>query len=204
MFKSDKSKAVAAMFMVFMQCVLLTYVICIKPQYELYICALVCQVLCFLPVAYYQVKYQHQFPDLLMCLCVCSITVREMVGLWRPELSEIASKIQCVIAFVYFISAFRKAFCRTNELQSMVDDMKHQNSVKDSGSPADAGEGEKVRPYEAIITLRTADKIGEDSVALLKKAGQETVKEYADILTHTDEETLARLKEAGVTETALK
>ncbi len=61
-----------------------------------------------------------------------------------------------------------------------------------------------VRPYEAIITLRTADKIGEDSVALLKKAGQETVKEYADILTHTDEETLARLKEAGVTETALK
>lgn len=61
-----------------------------------------------------------------------------------------------------------------------------------------------VRPYEAIITLRTADKIGEDSVALLKKAGQETVKEYADILTHTDEETLARLKKAGVAETALK
>lgn len=26
-----------------------------------------------------------------------------------------------------------------------------------------------VRPYEAIITLRMADKIGEDSVALLKK-----------------------------------
>lgn len=61
-----------------------------------------------------------------------------------------------------------------------------------------------VRPYEAIITLRTADKIGKDSVMLLKKAGRETVMEYADILTHTDEETLARLKEAGVTETALK
>lgn len=142
MFKSDKSKAVAAMFMVFMQCVLLTFVICIKPQYELYICALVCQILCFLPVAYYQVKYQHQFPDLLMCICVCSITVREMVGLWRPELSEIASKIQCVIAFTYFISAFRKAFRRMNELQSMAE-MKHQNSAKDSDSPADAGEGEK-------------------------------------------------------------
>ena len=37
MFKSDKSKAVAAMFMAFMQCILLTFVICIKPQYELYI-----------------------------------------------------------------------------------------------------------------------------------------------------------------------
>ena len=106
-------------------------------------CALVCQILCFLPVAYYQVKYQHQFPDLLMCICVCSITVREMVGLWRPELSEIASKIQCVIAFTYFISAFRKAFRRTNELQSMTDEMKRQNNVKDSDSPADAGEGEK-------------------------------------------------------------
>lgn len=139
MFKSDKSKAVAAMFMAFMQCILLTFVICIKPQYELYICALVCQILCFLPVAYYQVKYQHQFPDLLMCICVCSITVREMVGLWRPELSEIASKIQCVIAFVYFISAFRKAFCRTNELQAMTEEMKRQNRVKDSDSPADAG-----------------------------------------------------------------
>ena len=103
MFKSDKSKAVAAMFMAFMQCILLT----------------------------------------LMCICVCSITVREMVGLWRPELSEIASKIQCVIAFVYFLSAFRKAFCRTNELQAMTEEMKRQNSVKDSDSPADAGEGEK-------------------------------------------------------------
>lgn len=141
MLKNDKNKAVAAMFMVCMQFVLLTFVICIKPQYELYIYALVCQILYFLPVAYYQVKYQHQFPDLLMCLCVCSITVREMVGLWRPELSEIASKIQCIIAFVYFISAFRKAFCRTNELQSMADDMKRQNGAKDSDSPADAGEG---------------------------------------------------------------
>lgn len=150
MFKSDKSKAVAAMFMAFMQCILLTFVICIKPQYELYICALVCQILCFLPVAYYQVKYQHQFPDLLMCICVCSITVREMVGLWRPELSEIASKIQCVIAFVYFISAFRKAFCRTNELQSMVDEMKRQNNVRDSDSPADAGEGEKDEGNDGI------------------------------------------------------
>ena len=139
MFKSDKNKAVAATFMVFMQIVLLTFVICIKPQYELYICALVCQILCFLPVAYYQVKYQHQFPDLLMCLCVCSITVREMVGLWRPELSEIASKIQCVIAFVYFISAFRKAFCKTNELQAMTEEMRHQKNGKDSDSPADAG-----------------------------------------------------------------
>lgn len=141
MLKNDKNKAVAAMFMVCMQFVLLTFVICIKSQYELYIYALVCQILYFLPVAYYQVKYQHQFPDLLMCLCVCSITVREMVGLWRPELSEIASKIQCIIAFVYFISAFRKAFCRTNELQSMADDMKRQNGAKDSDSPADAGEG---------------------------------------------------------------
>lgn len=130
MFKSDKSKAVAAMFMAFMQCILLTFVICIKPQYELYICALVCQILCFLPVAYYQVKYQHQFPDLLMCICVCSITVREMVGLWRPELSEIASKIQYVIAFVYFLSAFRKAFCRTNELQAMTEEM-----TPSAGSP---------------------------------------------------------------------
>lgn len=150
MFKSDKSKAVAAMFMVFMQCILLTFVICIKPQYELYICALVCQILCFLPVAYYQVKYQHQFPDLLMCLCVCSITVREMVGLWRPELSEIASKIQCVIAFVYFISAFRKVFCRTNELQAMTEEMKRQNRVKDSDSLADAGEGEKDEGNDGI------------------------------------------------------
>lgn len=139
MFKSDKNKAVAVTFMVFMQIVLLTFVICIKPRYELYIYALVCQILCFLPVAYYQVKYQHQFPDLLMCLCVCSITVREMVGLWRPELSEIASKIQCVIAFVYFISAFRKAFCRTNELQAMTEEMRHQKNGKDSDSPADAG-----------------------------------------------------------------
>lgn len=143
MLKNDKSKAVAVTFMVFMQIVLLTFVICIKPRYELYIYALVCQILCFLPVAYYQTKYQRQFPDLLMCLCVCSITVREMVGLWRPELSEIASKIQCVIAFVYFISAFRKAFFRTNKLQSMADDMKCRNNVKDSDSPADAGEGEK-------------------------------------------------------------
>ena len=83
MLKNDKNKAVAAMFMVCMQFVLLTFVICIKPQYELYIYALVCQILYFLPVAYYQVKYQHQFPDLLMCLCVCSITVREMVGFLR-------------------------------------------------------------------------------------------------------------------------
>lgn len=45
--------------------------------------------------------------------------------------------------FCVFYQRVPESVCRTNELQSMVDDMKHQNSVKDSDSPADAGEGEK-------------------------------------------------------------
>lgn len=58
--------------------------------------------------------------------------------------------------------------------------------------------------YEAVITLATADKIGEENVKILQKAGQDTVKEYADILARTDEQTIERLTANGATETKLK
>lgn len=59
-------------------------------------------------------------------------------------------------------------------------------------------------PYEAVITLDAADKIGTKNVKILKTAGREAMKEYGDILMRTDEEAIARLKEAGAQETNLK
>lgn len=61
-----------------------------------------------------------------------------------------------------------------------------------------------VNPYEAVITLNAVDKIGEENTKILQKAGQDAVKEYAEILTRTDSETINRLKANGVTETKLK
>lgn len=58
--------------------------------------------------------------------------------------------------------------------------------------------------YEAVITLTAADKIGEENVKILQKAGQYAVKEYADILTQTDSQTIERLTANGATETKLK
>lgn len=61
-----------------------------------------------------------------------------------------------------------------------------------------------VDSYEAVITLNAAGKIGEENVKILQKAGQDAVKEYADILTQTDSQTIERLTANGASQVKLK